>query len=160
MHCEFLILQAGDAMKAKSTNAIDGYVGERVRLRRKMLGMSQASLAEALGITFQQIQKYEKGINRIGASRLLRMAEIFGVQVGFFFDNGVTAAGDDSLRPETDAVAVFMASKEGLALGKAFIAIEDPNVRQKLLALTRSLGSSGIVVIERDGLDQAQIEGA
>jgi transcriptional regulator with XRE-family HTH domain len=138
-------------MKAKSTNAIDGYVGERVRLRRKTLGMSQASLAEALGITFQQIQKYEKGINRIGASRLLRMAEIFGVTVGYFFEDGVATTGDDSMRPETDAVATFMASKEGIALGKAFVAIEDPNVRQKLLALTRSLGSSGIVIPERDG---------
>jgi transcriptional regulator with XRE-family HTH domain len=147
-------------MKAKSTNAIDGYVGERVRLRRKMLGMSQASLADALGITFQQIQKYEKGINRIGASRLLRMAEIFGVPVGYFFENGVAASGDDSLRPETDAVAVFMASKEGLALGKAFIAIEDPNVRQKLLALTRSLGTSGIVMNERNGPEQIEVEGA
>ncbi|MDM9645459.1 helix-turn-helix transcriptional regulator [Rhizobium sp. S163] len=146
-------------MKAKSTNAIDGYVGERVRLRRKMLGMSQASLAEALGITFQQIQKYEKGINRIGASRLLRMAEIFGVTVGYFFENGTSSAGEDGSRPETDAVAAFMASKEGVALGKAFIAIEDPNVRQKLLALTRSLGSSGIVINDRDGLDQTEHEG-
>ncbi len=146
-------------MKAKSTNAIDGYVGERVRLRRKMLGMSQARLAEALGITFQQIQKYEKGINRIGASRLLRMAEIFGVTVGYFFENGIVSAGEDVNRPETDAVAAFMASKEGLALGKAFIAIEDPNVRQKLLALTRSLGSSGIVINDRDTVDQAELEG-
>ncbi len=146
-------------MKAKSTNAIDGYVGERVRLRRKMLGMSQASLAEALGITFQQIQKYEKGINRIGASRLLRMAEIFGVTVGYFFENGTSSAGEDGSRPETDAVAAFMASKEGVALGKAFIAIEDPNVRQKLLALTRSLGSSGIVINDRDGVDQTEHEG-
>jgi transcriptional regulator with XRE-family HTH domain len=146
-------------MKAKSTNAIDGYVGERVRLRRKMLGMSQASLAEALGITFQQIQKYEKGINRIGASRLLRMAEIFGVTVGYFFENGISSTGDDNNRPETDAVAAFMASKEGLALGKAFIAIEDPNVRQKLLALTRSLGSTGIVINDRDTSDQAELEG-
>jgi transcriptional regulator with XRE-family HTH domain len=146
-------------MKAKSTNAIDGYVGERVRLRRKMLGMSQASLAEALGITFQQIQKYEKGINRIGASRLLRMAEIFGVTVGYFFENGTSSAGEDGSRPETDAVAAFMASKEGLALGKAFIAIEDPNVRQKLLALTRSLGSPGIVINDRYGADQTEHEG-
>lgn len=147
-------------MKAKSTNAIDGYVGERVRLRRKMIGMSQASLADALGITFQQIQKYEKGINRIGASRLLRIAEIFGVPVGYFFENGVAAAGDESLRPETDAVALFMASKEGLALGKAFLAIEDANVRQKLLALTRSLGTTGIALGDRDGLEHTEIEGA
>jgi transcriptional regulator with XRE-family HTH domain len=112
-----------------------------------------------LGITFQQIQKYEKGINRIGASRLLRMAEIFGVTVGYFFENGTSSAGEDGSRPETDAVAAFMASKEGLALGKAFIAIEDPNVRQKLLALTRSLGSPGIVINDRYGADQTEHEG-
>ncbi len=146
-------------MKAKSTNAIDSHVGERVRLRRKLLGMSQASLAEALGITFQQIQKYEKGINRIGASRLLRMAEIFGVPVGFFFENGAGGSGEDGARSETDPVALFMASKEGLALGKAFIAIEDPNVRQKLLALARSLGSTGMIAHEQDDAGRVEIDG-
>lgn len=143
-------------MKAKSTNAVDAYVGERVRLRRKMLGMSQASLAVALGITFQQIQKYEKGVNRIGASRLLRIAEIFGVAVGFFFENDPTQPRDSAAAPETDAVALFMASKEGLALGKAFIAIEDANVRQKLLALTRSLGSAPQTGNSRDVWDQVE----
>jgi transcriptional regulator with XRE-family HTH domain len=146
-------------MKAKSTNAIDGYVGERVRLRRKLLGMSQASLADALGITFQQIQKYEKGINRIGASRLLRMAEVFGVPVGFFFENGAAVAVEGGIQLETDPVAVFMASKEGLALGKAFIAIEDPNVRNKLLALARSLGSLGMIVPDHDKAVQPEIDG-
>jgi transcriptional regulator with XRE-family HTH domain len=143
-------------MKAKSTNAIDAYVGERVRTRRKMLGMSQSSLAEALGITFQQIQKYEKGINRIGASRLLRMAEIFGVTVGFFFENGASQGRDGVAPADTDAVALFMASKEGLALGKAFIAIDDVNVRRKLLALTRSLASSSQTGGNSDGWDQAE----
>ena len=143
-------------MKAKSTNAVDAYVGERVRFRRKMLGMSQASLAEALGITFQQIQKYEKGINRIGASRLLRIAEIFGVAVGFFFENSEAQSGDSAATSETDAVALFMASKEGLALGKAFIAIEDPDVRRKLLALTRSLGSATQTGNSRDVWDQVE----
>lgn len=143
-------------MKAKSTNAVDAYVGERVRFRRKMLGMSQSSLAEALGITFQQIQKYEKGINRIGASRLLRIAEIFGVAVGFFFENGDAQPRDGATASDVDAVAQFMASKEGLALGKAFIAIEDANVRQKLLALARSLGSAGQTGSNRDVWDQAE----
>ena len=74
-------------MKAKSPNSIDVYVGNRVRVRRKTLGMTQHGLAELLGITFQQIQKYEKGTNRIGASRLQRISEILRVPVGFFFEN-------------------------------------------------------------------------
>ncbi|KQV81468.1 helix-turn-helix transcriptional regulator [Rhizobium sp. Root1220] len=142
-------------MKAKSTNAIDVYVGSRVRLRRKVIGMSQASLADSLGITFQQIQKYEKGVNRIGASRLQLIAEIFGVPVGFFFESEPGLSREAGAKAETDEVALFMTSKEGLALSKAFLAIEDANVRQKLLALARSLGSpSGAVGSESDHWDQ------
>lgn len=139
-------------MKAKSPNAVDVYVGGRVRLRRKVLGMSQGNLADSLGITFQQIQKYEKGINRIGASRLQKIAEIFAVPVGFFFEND---ASSDSMGTggQADEIAQFIASKEGLALSKAFIAIEDANVRQKLLALTRSLGSANLAA---NGWDQLE----
>ncbi|OWW04067.1 transcriptional regulator [Rhizobium sp. R72] len=129
-------------MKAKTPNAIDAYVGERVRLRRKLLGMSQVSLSESLGITFQQLQKYEKGVNRIGASRLQRIAEVLGVPIGFFFDEETSQAAGLRLSADTDEVAHFIASKEGLALTRAFIAIEDPNIRRKLLALARSLGST------------------
>ncbi|MDM9625520.1 helix-turn-helix transcriptional regulator [Rhizobium sp. S152] len=130
-------------MKAKSANAVDVYVGGRVRQRRKALGMSQSNLAESLGITFQQIQKYEKGINRIGASRLQLIADIFAVPVGYFFEN---AAPSEMMgaRAESDEIAQFMSSKEGIALSKAFLAIEDANVRQKLLALARSLGASSL----------------
>ena len=128
-------------MKAKTPNAIDAYVGDRVRQRRKLLGLSQVSLSESLGITFQQLQKYEKGVNRIGASRLQRISEVLGVPIGFFFDEGDRAVGQH-LSPHADEVASFIASKEGLALTRAFIAIEDPNVRRTLLALARSLGSS------------------
>ncbi|MBZ9792375.1 helix-turn-helix domain-containing protein [Rhizobium sp. 3T7] len=142
-------------MKAKTPNAIDAYVGERVRLRRKLLGMSQVSLSESLGITFQQLQKYEKGVNRIGASRLQRIAEVLGVPIGFFFDEGKSQAAGLRLSADTDEVAHFIASKEGLALTRAFIAIEDPNIRRKLLALARSLGSTQSVADEYERWDHA-----
>ncbi|WFU90407.1 helix-turn-helix transcriptional regulator (plasmid) [Rhizobium sp. CC1099] len=145
-------------MKAKSPNAIDVYVGGRLRLRRKVLGLSQGSLAEALGITFQQVQKYEKGMNRIGASRLQRIAEILRVPVGYFFENNASASPDVEPRRETDDVTLFMTSKEGVALSRAFLAIEDPNVRQKLLALTRSLGSANPVENHRDSSSQIEPE--
>ncbi|OAV52726.1 transcriptional regulator [Rhizobium sp. WYCCWR10014] len=127
-------------MKAKSPNSIDVYVGNRVRVRRKTLGMTQNGLAELLGITFQQIQKYEKGTNRIGASRLQRISEILRVPVGFFFENG----GSGPIDGATNELNSFLSSKEGLALNKAFIAIEDPNIRQKLVALARSLAAAGL----------------
>jgi transcriptional regulator with XRE-family HTH domain len=145
-------------MKAKSPNAIDVYAGGRLRLRRKVLGLSQGSLAEALGITFQQVQKYEKGMNRIGASRLQRIAEILRVPVGFFFENKASASPDVEPRRKTDDVTLFMTSKEGVALSRAFLAIEDPNVRQKLLALTRSLGSANPVENHRGGSSQIEAE--
>ncbi len=143
------------AMKAKTPNAIDAYVGERVRLRRKLLGMSQVSLSESLGITFQQLQKYEKGVNRIGASRLQRIAEVLGVPIGFFFDEEGAHTAGLQLSAETDEVAHFIASKEGLALTRAFIAIEDPNIRRKLLALARSLGSAQSVTDSHEGWERA-----
>ncbi|AHF85168.1 helix-turn-helix domain-containing protein [Rhizobium leguminosarum bv. viciae] len=127
-------------MKAKSPNSIDVYVGNRVRVRRKTLGMTQNGLAELLGITFQQIQKYEKGTNRIGASRLQRISEILRVPVGFFFENGGSGPVDGA----TNELNTFLSSKEGLALNKAFIAIEDPNIRQKLVALAKSLAVAGL----------------
>lgn len=127
-------------MKAKSPNSIDVYVGSRVRVRRKTLGMTQHGLAELLGITFQQIQKYEKGTNRIGASRLQRISEVLRVPIGFFFENGGSGQSDG----ETSELTGFLSSKEGLALNRAFIAIEDPNVRQKLVALAKSLAVAGL----------------
>lgn len=133
-------------MKAKSPNSIDVYVGNRVRVRRKTLGMTQHGLAELLGITFQQIQKYEKGTNRIGASRLQLISEILRVPVGFFFENG----GSGPIEGETSELNKFLSSKEGLALNKAFIAIEDPNIRQKLVALAKSLAVAGLQDIDAE----------
>jgi transcriptional regulator with XRE-family HTH domain len=127
----------------KSPNPIDIHVGSRVRLRRMMLGMSQEKLGSGLGITFQQIQKYEKGTNRIGASRLQHIARLLSVPVSFFFDDapgaepGVGIADTD----QSSFVVDFLASHEGLALNRAFLKIKDQKVRRKLVDLAQALAS-------------------
>lgn len=128
----------------KSPNPIDIHVGSRVRLRRMMLGMSQEKLGEHLGITFQQIQKYEKGTNRIGASRLQAIARVLTVPVAFFFEDapGVTPVAGNQGFEETQAtsyVVDFLSSSEGLQLNKAFVQIVDPKVRRKVVDLVRAL---------------------
>src|SRR4029450_10674595 len=104
-------------MNVKTANAIDSYVGARIRRRRQLLGMSQERLAEQIGVTFQQVQKYEKGINRIGASRLQRIADVLHTSVSFFFEQEnsepLTLQGLD-LSANSDPVAEFLRTKEGL----------------------------------------------
>ncbi|WP_310618399.1 helix-turn-helix domain-containing protein [Flexibacterium corallicola] len=126
----------------KAPNPIDVHVGSRVRLRRMMLGMSQEKLGEGLGITFQQIQKYEKGTNRIGASRLQHIATLLKVPVAFFFEDAPGSPDDMQgvgENPQTTYVVDFLSSSDGLALNKAFVRIEDPKVRKKLVELVKSL---------------------
>jgi transcriptional regulator with XRE-family HTH domain len=126
----------------KKPNPIDIHVGSRVRLRRNMLGMSQEKLGESLGITFQQIQKYEKGTNRVGASRLQAISTILNVPVSFFFEDapGVpTATGGMSEPNSTSFVVDFLNSAEGLQLNRAFAKISDPKVRRKLVDLVRTI---------------------
>jgi transcriptional regulator with XRE-family HTH domain len=126
----------------KKPNPIDTHVGSRVRLRRNMLGMSQEKLGESLGITFQQIQKYEKGTNRVGASRLQAISTILNVPVSFFFEDapGVpTATGGMSEPNSTSFVVDFLNSAEGLQLNRAFAKISDAKVRRKLVDLVRTL---------------------
>lgn len=124
----------------KKPNPIDIHVGGRVRLRRMMLGMSQEKLGEQLGITFQQIQKYEKGTNRIGASRLQNIAAVLSVPVGFFFDGapgpGEIAAPDSK---SGSYVVDFLSSSEGLQLNRAFVRISDARVRRRVVDLVRAL---------------------
>lgn len=126
----------------KAPNPIDVHVGSRVRLRRMMLGMSQEKLGESLGITFQQIQKYEKGTNRIGASRLQHIATVLKVPVSFFFEDApgspdeVPVSGDSQ---QTSYVVDFLSSSEGLSLNKAFVRIEDAKVRRRIVDLVRSI---------------------
>lgn len=125
---------------ARRANPIDVHVGSRVRLRRMLLGMSQEKLGEQLGLTFQQIQKYEKGVNRIGASRLFEMARVLGVQVQFFYDE-LSGPASGMLDPGENYVPEVLATREGLELNKAFARISDPRVRRSIVELVRSLAS-------------------
>lgn len=130
---------------ARRANPIDCHVGSRVRMRRMLLGMSQEKLAEHLGLTFQQIQKYEKGVNRIGASRLFDLAHVLGVGVDYFYEDaptleatGVGAPGFAE-RAGDSYVVDFLNTREGLELNRAFTRISDPKVRRSIVELVRSL---------------------
>src|ERR671926_591337 len=102
-------------MATKSPNPVDKHVGGRVRLRRMLIGMSQEKLGEALGITFQQVQKYEKGTNRIGASRLHQIAQVLGVPISFFYEGAPEeSAANDPHAPVQTAISEFMTSREGI----------------------------------------------
>ena len=128
----------------KTPNPIDVHVGARVRLRRTMLNLSQEKLGECLGITFQQIQKYEKGTNRIGASRLQLLSEALKTPVSFFFEDAPglpqNSVGELSETDSPNYVVDFLSTSEGLQLNKAFANIKDPKVRRKIIELVRSLG--------------------
>jgi len=130
-------------MSTKAPNPVDKYVGSRVRMRRIMLGMSQEKLGEALGITFQQIQKYEKGTNRIGASRLQQISSILQVPVAFFFDGAPNAPGQShdglSEAPSPAYVSDFLATSDGLALTKAFMGIKDAKLRRRIVDLVEQI---------------------
>jgi transcriptional regulator with XRE-family HTH domain len=127
----------------KKPNPIDIHVGGRIRLRRNMLGMSQEKLGENLGITFQQIQKYEKGTNRVGASRLQAIASILEVPVAFFFEDapGQEPAAGRGFSEDSSMTSVleFCSSTEGLQLNRAFVKIADTKVRRRILELVKSL---------------------
>ena len=133
-------------MAGKKPHLVDQHVGSRVRLRRMLLGMSQERLGESIGITFQQVQKYEKGVNRIGASRLLQISEILDVPVEFFFEeaphiDGRRAPGMAEADSET-FILEFLNSREGLELNRAFVKISDPKVRKSVVDLVRALSAS------------------
>ena len=130
---------------SRRANPMDVHVGGRVRLRRMLLGMSQEKLGDHLGLTFQQVQKYEKGVNRIGASRLFELARVLGVPVQFFYDEAPSGAVSHGVAPgfaESSGesyVVEFLASREGLELNKAFSRISDPKVRRAITDLVKSL---------------------
>jgi transcriptional regulator with XRE-family HTH domain len=129
-------------MAKKAPNPIDRYVGSRVRMRRMMLSMSQEKLGDALGLTFQQVQKYEKGTNRIGASRLQQISEILQVPVAFFFEGAPVLAGmPDGLAeaPSPAYISDFLATSDGLALTKAFVEIKDSRVRRRIVDLVEAI---------------------
>ncbi len=124
----------------KAPNQIDINVGARIRLRRNLLGFSQTKLAASLGVTFQQVQKYEKGINRVGASRLQAIATVFDVPVSFFFEDSASPEADG--KPLENDFTQFLETPEAKALNTAFAKILDPNVRRKVIGLIRSLADN------------------
>jgi transcriptional regulator with XRE-family HTH domain len=129
-------------MIKKTPNPIDQHVGGRVRIRRVLTGMSQEKLGEALGLTFQQVQKYEKGTNRIGASRLQQIASILSVQISFFFEGlapEISNPGNVGEESDTAHVIEFLSTTEGLQLNKAFARIKDPKVRRRVVDLVSTL---------------------
>ena len=135
---------------SRRPNPLDIHVGTRVRFRRMLLGMSQEKLGERLGLTFQQIQKYEKGVNRIGASRLFDQSQILAVPVQFFYDEaplaqGATApigANGFAEKPSESYIVEFLNSRDGLELNKAFVRITDQKVRRSIIDLVRSLATN------------------
>lgn len=142
----------------KSPNNIDRHVGARLRMRRMLIGMSQEKLGDAIGLTFQQVQKYEKGTNRIGASRLQQIGQILGVAPAFFFEDMPEAvpAGQRGLAEDDSSnLLSFLSSAEGLLLTKAFIRIRDSKVRRKVIDLVSAFADTENEVDEvSDGSDQ------
>ncbi|PNG26443.1 helix-turn-helix domain-containing protein [Methylocella silvestris] len=138
----------------KIPNPIDRHVGSRVRMRRVILGMSQEKLGEALGLTFQQVQKYEKGANRIGASRLQQISRTLDVPPAFFFEGapsfesapgGATPALGVAEEANSSYVADFLSTAEGLHLNMAFARIHDPKVRKRIIDLISVLAGDDAI---------------
>jgi transcriptional regulator with XRE-family HTH domain len=135
-------------MAKKPLNPIDQHVGSRVRMRRMMLDTSQTTLGEALGITFQQVQKYEKGSNRVSAGRLQHLSHILQVPVSFFFDGAPHVPGQSKVNgaapPSPAYVTDFLASSDGLALIKALTRIKEPGLRRRIVDLVEEIAGCDV----------------
>ena len=138
---------------SRRPNPVDIHVGSRVKFRRMLLGLSQERLGERLGLTFQQVQKYEKGVNRIGASRLFELSRVLGVSVSFFYDEApehmaqpleMASVQGFAEMPAESYASDFLSSREGLELNKAFARISDPKVRRTIVDLVRSLAGEDV----------------
>jgi len=127
----------------KSTGSIDIEIGSRVRMRRISVGMSQEKLGDMLGLTFQQVQKYEKGTNRISVGRLVDIAKILGVDIHFFFDGVKSGKADAGFAEEESPpyISEMMSTPEGLQLIRTFTGIKNPKVRKSIVQLVASLAA-------------------
>jgi transcriptional regulator with XRE-family HTH domain len=132
------VILRGNAMRTKAADQVDKYVGSRIRMRRLMLGMSQGKLGDALGLTFQQVQKYEKGTNRVGASRLQQISQILQVPPAFFFEGAPGQRNSDGKESPASYVSEFLATSDGLALAHAF-GLLDAKLRRYVVALVEEL---------------------
>ena len=127
----------------RRTTVVDSHVGLKIRARRNLLGLSQTELADAAGITFQQVQKYEKGANRVGAGRLMQFSEALGVPPSYFFE-GAPTVGKKAPAPSEgelseDSIVSFLGTREGAALVRAFMAIKQKPIRQTAIAFLETL---------------------
>jgi transcriptional regulator with XRE-family HTH domain len=133
------VTRSGAEMSPKAANSIDAYVAARLRTCRKQLGLSQAEVAKQLGVTFQQIQKYEAGLNRVGAGRLYQIAALYGIAIQDLFPRG-TGAVDASHRGEKlDEITGFALSPEGAKLCEGFLRIKDPRQRRIIVGLVQEM---------------------
>ncbi len=151
---------SADLPVKKLPNPIDKHVGSRVRMRRVLIGMSQERLGGALGLTFQQVQKYEKGTNRIGASRLQQIAGVLSVPPAFFFDDMPASDGaspNASFAEEGAGFVVdFLSTAEGLMLNKAFVRIKEARVRKKIIDLVTALADDAQATAARSASDETE----
>jgi transcriptional regulator with XRE-family HTH domain len=128
---------------SRGATPVDAHIGQKIRTRRNLLGLSQTDLADAAGITFQQIQKYEKGANRVGASRLQQFSDALGVPPSYFFE-GVPTLGKKQPAPQEGelsehSIVSFLGTREGAALVRAFMAIKQKPIRQNTIAFLETL---------------------
>lgn len=138
-------------MPKRSMNPIDAHVGARVRLRRMLIGMSQEKLGELLGVTFQQVQKYEKGANRVSSSRLLDIAGVLDVEIPYLFAEMTASVANQrpshlihtNQVPDIDIHKDPMAKRETLELVRAYYKIPDPELRRRLRDLVTSVARNG-----------------
>lgn len=146
----------------KSADDVDRHVGHRIRAQRMLLGMSQSDVADRLDLTFQQIQKYERGVNRIGAGRLNQIADILEVPVTYFYE-GAPATGVAAPKRKARAgafgvsrIAAFLATKQGLLLATTFLQIKDENIRRRVLGLMIALSGNGAGKVLRSRVGPGQ----
>ncbi|MDP9137430.1 MAG: helix-turn-helix transcriptional regulator [Pseudomonadota bacterium] len=132
-------------MAKRNANPVDVHVGNRIRMRRVLIGMSQEKLGDRLGLTFQQVQKYEKGSNRVSASRLFAISEVLGVTLQFFYDGMPGAVTATAVEPAAgeggDPLADLLSSAEGRELSQAFTKIRSAEVRRRILDLIRAIAA-------------------
>jgi transcriptional regulator with XRE-family HTH domain len=142
-------------------NPIDKHVGSRVRMRRKMLAMSQQKLADALGLAFQQVQKYEKGTNRMGASRLQQMSDILQVPVEFFFEGAPNASAPHGSGSALSLAQIddFVSNSDGLRLIGAFMRIDNAAVRRRIVMLVQEIAGD-VGQLGESTTTKGQVQGA
>jgi transcriptional regulator with XRE-family HTH domain len=129
-------------METKTVNAVDRHVGARVRMQRIVCGFSQTDLGKAVGIAFQQVQKYEKGTNRVSASRLQQIANVLEVTPDFFFDGASAKAVGKSGSREVAVIDEFISSRDGVALSQAFTRIRDVKIRRSIVLLVEQIAQA------------------